>query len=163
MEAGKRLWTTKLLAGLFLVSMLLPVLGCFSTPTPTATPAPTAPSPVQLKPTPLMHTPSVIPTAKLTPVAITTPTPTSVPTVPEAVPTVPVAVPTAPTLTPTATPIDTLDPPAKEETLPSQLRELLPWFDAPPDQDHADLAKYIARLRWTADGIDPLEAEAIRM
>ena len=157
MEAGKRLWTRKLLAGLFLVSMLLSVLGCYSTPTPTATPAPTAPPPIHLKPTPpLMHTPSVIPTAKLTPVPNPTPAPTSLPTVP-------VAVPTAPTLTPTVTPIDTLEPPEKGETLPSQLRELLPWFDAPPDQDHADLAMYIAKLRWTDDGIDPLEAEAISM
>ena len=64
------------------------------------------------------------------------------------------AVPTAPTLgtTPTVTPIDTLEPPEKGETLPSQLRELLPWFDAPPDQDHADLAMYIAKLRWIWPG-----------
>ena len=130
----------------------VPTLPVTSRRPPNATPTPTpalSPSPTVTATVAHVDTPTPVSTLPITPrrPPNTTPTPT-------------------PALSPSPTPkatvahVDTPEPPSEGETVEAQLRELLPWLDAPPDQDHADLATYIGQLRWTADGIDTLESRS---
>ena len=104
--------------------------------------------------------------------ATSTPSPTAFPT-PTAIPT-PTPTPTAiPTPTPTATPTPTLTP---REAAAAELTEIIPWFSAPPDSFHDEVANYltdvwlkdsslgdtIARMEWIVDGIVWIEVDVLQ-
>ena len=78
------------------------------------------------------------------------------------------------TVAPTATPMPTATATA-EEVAATRLSEILPWFESPPDAEHAraaeaiigiwledtDLGDLIAKMPWVADGIVGLESSSL--
>ncbi len=128
--------------------------------TPTLAPSPT----LEPSPTP---SPSTVPTETQvpTPEIAPTSTPTSSPT------SVPITPPTA-TSIPTATPIPIATPtPSARNLATYRLGEIIPWFENPPDREHAEavealielwtaesaIAESIALVPWVVDGIETSE------
>ena len=154
-----------------------------STPTPTPTPTATATAvPPTSTPTATATPipPTNTPTATATPIPPTStpsPAPTATPIPPTATPSpIPTATPIPPTNTPVP-PTNTPTPTAREVAA-SQLSEITPWFENPPDRFHStaagvltavwirdsDLAETLARMPWVANGVtegDLIALEAV--
>ena len=160
-----------------------------STPSPTPTATATAVPPTSTpSPTPTATAtavpPTSTPTATATPIPPTnTPTATATPIPPTSTPSpAPTATPIPPTATsspvPTATPVPPTNTPTPtaREVAASQLSEIIPWFENPPDTPHStaasvltavwirdsDLAETLARMPWVANGVNSDESGALR-